>query len=990
MMSAQESTTAANIEVVARIRPLSDIELVKGQQSAVRADADIGSIEVRGSACYNKVRTFNFHRVFDTEVTQQTVFESCILPLIDDVLLGFNVCILAYGQTGSGKTYTMEGAPEEKERRSYPGADPQLHSTTVRGDDRRQSDLSAPRMFQWNDKPSKQCNIPESAINTRRSVIGMPTPCRNRYSSCRRRGGAELAGDQITDAKSVSLVDKQKQKDIGICNVQSECTSQISDRTFSRKEFSERASGRSKGIVQRSVRAIFEHLEQRHSDKFEVTCSHLELYNEEMYDLMSSVDGFSTNSKVGRRAECIGSDPTVTGHSQLRLEEGTNGHVRCVGLSEHRVLNDTAAINLIQQSSRARTTKSTWSNDRSSRSHSIVQLNVVVRESADENGVAVERVGQLSLVDLAGSECIKRCGTHGSTARESATINQSLLTLGRVITALVTKLPHVPYRDSKLTRLLRDSLGGNSKTLIVATISPSILNCEETLSTLQYAVQAACIVNAPRRTERISPGEQMKRLVEENQRLLDLLKAQQERNGNVLLDNNSNQNEAVTPQHKSVELGGLQATRRQDALTRNVATQSDTTLQVRAKHLEDITLLKVHVAKCEKELAEARDSETRQRDAMLKIFGDVLDEDPPSSGSSTAFEICRKLRAQVEAGKKEAAHLRERLSSIEAAQAVALKQVPKEEEDDCKHHCITSAVHYTELQEIKSYYMTELEEQSEKQALERTKLNAQISLMEQKGHASKTRLAQLRVLDAKLWNEMSGEFGPLQGPSGIRLQSVEGQASCPFEADKLCRWAETQESGNLFDSLHDDFCTLLWSEDCSADAAAGPAIDCGPSLHSGIAAVALATRLLRAQLYERSDEATRLRSELAGVKVTTAAQLAGLRHELQEVQDAFEVERAEINAQLERAWGDRKDLVRQTELLHANMSVHIQNAEQAACREKLAVDAMTATEQSLTKLRSQRISERRASQKLKHAVSVAAAEFSRRLVTNVQDDDANG
>merc|ERR1712007_231715 len=162
---------------------------------------------------------------------------------------------------------------------------------------------------------------------------------------------------------------------------------------------------------------------------------------------------------------------------------------------------------------------------------------------------------------------------------------------------------------------------------------------------------------------------------------------------------------------------------------------------------------------------------------------------------------------------------------------------------------------------------------------------------------------------------------------------------------------------NLFDSLHNDFCTLLWSEDCSADAAAGPASDCGPRSHSGITAVALAARLLRAQLDERSDEATRLRSELAGVKLTTAAQLAGLRHELQEVQDAFEVERAEINAQLERACGDRKDLVKQTELLHANMSVYIHNAEQAACREKSAVDA---------------------------------AEFKRKLGTNAEDDDANG
>merc|ERR1719221_1408035 len=119
-----------------------------------------------------------------------------------------------------------------------------------------------------------------------------------------------------------------------------------------------------------------------------------------------------------------------------------------------------------------------------------MMLNVLVRNGIDERGLNIERVGQLSLVDLAGCECLKRSGALGSTARESATINQSLLTLGRVITSLVQSSPHVPYRDSKLTRLLQDSLGGGSKTLIVATVSPARENIEETVSTLHYAVNA--------------------------------------------------------------------------------------------------------------------------------------------------------------------------------------------------------------------------------------------------------------------------------------------------------------------------------------------------------------------------------------------------------------------------------------------------------------------------------------------------------------------
>lgn len=97
------------------------------------------------------------------------------------------------------------------------------------------------------------------------------------------------------------------------------------------------------------------------------------------------------------------------------------------------------------------------------------------------------RVGKLNLVDLAGSENVGRSGALGGRAREAGSINQSLLTLGRVITCLVERTPHVPYRESKLTRLLQDSLGGKTKTSIIATISPAYTNIEETLSTLDYA-----------------------------------------------------------------------------------------------------------------------------------------------------------------------------------------------------------------------------------------------------------------------------------------------------------------------------------------------------------------------------------------------------------------------------------------------------------------------------------------------------------------------
>ncbi len=107
------------------------------------------------------------------------------------------------------------------------------------------------------------------------------------------------------------------------------------------------------------------------------------------------------------------------------------------------------------------------------------------------------KTGLLHLVDLAGSECVGRSGAQGERKKEAGQINQSLLTLGRVITALVEHQPHVPYRESKLTRLLQESLGGKTKTCIIATVSPGSSNIEETLSTLDYACRAKNIKNTP-------------------------------------------------------------------------------------------------------------------------------------------------------------------------------------------------------------------------------------------------------------------------------------------------------------------------------------------------------------------------------------------------------------------------------------------------------------------------------------------------------------
>jgi kinesin family protein 11 len=132
---------------------------------------------------------------------------------------------------------------------------------------------------------------------------------------------------------------------------------------------------------------------------------------------------------------------------------------------------------------------------------------------------------------LAGSECIGRSGARNARAREAGNINQSLLTLGRVITALVDNHPHVPYRDSKLTRLLQDSLGGRAKTTIVATLAPCGDSIDETLSTLDYAHRARNIKNKPEVLQRISKRTYLKEIDTELEMLRNALSAQRQKDG---------------------------------------------------------------------------------------------------------------------------------------------------------------------------------------------------------------------------------------------------------------------------------------------------------------------------------------------------------------------------------------------------------------------------------------------------------------------------
>lgn len=270
------------------------------------------------------------------------------------------------------------------------------------------------------------------------------------------------------------------------------------------------------GVIPRAVRQIFDILEEQNAD-YSMKVTFLELYNEEITDLLSPED--SSTRPIEERVK-----------KPVALMEDGKGSVLLRGLEEESVYSVNEIYTLLERGASKRRTSETLLNKRSSRSHSVFTITVYVKETiiGDEELI---KCGKLNLVDLAGSENILRSGAREGRAREAGEINKSLLTLGRVINALVEHSAHVPYRDSKLTRILRDSLGGKTKTCIIATISPSAYCLEETLSTLDYASRAKNIKNKPEANQKVSKAVLLKDLYLEIERMKEDVRAAREKNG---------------------------------------------------------------------------------------------------------------------------------------------------------------------------------------------------------------------------------------------------------------------------------------------------------------------------------------------------------------------------------------------------------------------------------------------------------------------------
>ncbi|XP_051789429.1 kinesin-like protein KIF3A isoform X2 [Erpetoichthys calabaricus] len=234
-----------------------------------------------------------------------------------------------------------------------------------------------------------------------------------------------------------------------------------------------------RGIIPNSFAHVFGHIAKAEGDtRFLVRVSYLEIYNEEVRDL-------------------LGKDQM----QRLEVKERPDVGVYIKDLSGYVVNNADDMDRIMTLGHKNRSVGATNMNEHSSRSHAIFTITIECSEKGVDGNQHV-RMGKLHLVDLAGSERQGKTGATGQRLKEATKINLSLSTLGNVISALVDgKSTHVPYRNSKLTRLLQDSLGGNSKTMMCANIGPADYNYDETISTLRYANRAKNIKNKARINE---------------------------------------------------------------------------------------------------------------------------------------------------------------------------------------------------------------------------------------------------------------------------------------------------------------------------------------------------------------------------------------------------------------------------------------------------------------------------------------------------------
>ena len=254
-----------------------------------------------------------------------------------------------------------------------------------------------------------------------------------------------------------------------------------------------------RGIVPRSISRLFNEISTKPEYDFNIQISYLEIYNEIMFDLLPEDGKF-----IGERAN-------------IEFQEDNKGNVSVKGLSKHKVTNEEECFNLLFEGESNRTISEHKLNQGSSRSHCLFMIQLEMKSKIESTEKIM--VSKLNFVDLAGSERVKKTGSSGITLKEATYINRSLTFLEQVVVALTERKgranDHVPYRQSKLTHILKDSIGGNCKTVMVANIWPEEQFLQETLSTLNFAQRMGGVVNVASVNIQLDINAQIKKMTKE-------------------------------------------------------------------------------------------------------------------------------------------------------------------------------------------------------------------------------------------------------------------------------------------------------------------------------------------------------------------------------------------------------------------------------------------------------------------------------------------
>eukprot|EP00949_MAST-11_sp_MAST-11-sp1_P002229 g2229.t1 len=380
------------------------------------------------------------------------------------------------------------------------------------------------------------------------------------------------------------------------------------------------------GIIPRLTQELFSFIEENHEEtEITVRAQYIEIYNERIHDLLST---------------------DQHGNIHLREDKKTRT-IQMVGAESIDVKSHDDIQALLATGFERRTKASTKMNEASSRSHAVLVLHITRK---DKGGALGFTTSKLSLIDLAGSERQANTGATGARLKEGAAINKSLSALGNVVKALTsssssTKHHHIPYRDSTLTRLLQDSLGGNSFTLMICNVSPSSSNEAETLSSLRFAERAKLVVN------------KADRFMDESDAAMDALKAKNENLENTISTLRRELEQATVMQ---VEEEGIQSSAEQ---LESIRAELDKTLQLKADVDNQLEASKEETEQLQAKLAKAEEKCRQLEEEGIQSSAEQLE------GIQAELDKTLQLKADVdnrlEASNQAAEQLQAKLAKAE-------------------------------------------------------------------------------------------------------------------------------------------------------------------------------------------------------------------------------------------------------------------------------------------------------------------------------------